>query len=191
MDILGITMADTIFIGKKREDAWSRTLETQSEDGEEGEDEDVEDVGGGTAGPGLAVLDVPESRALVTVPAGDLGEGVHGGLQTSLHQLLEGVLGQVAGSSVGVTAVQHGVEGVADFSGDEVGSAITSGLQLLLAVHHGLLDTGGVGLGGGRASVPLDTETGHRGGRPLEQLHHILAGGSGPLHSAGRSHKEH
>ena len=50
-------------------------------------------------------LGIPESRALVTIPAGDLGEGIHGGLQTSLHQLLEGVLGQVAGSSVGVTAV--------------------------------------------------------------------------------------
>ena len=50
-------------------------------------------------------LNIPESRALVTVPAGDLGKGVRGGLQTSLHQLLEGVLGQVAGSSVGVAAV--------------------------------------------------------------------------------------
>jgi len=68
--------------------------------------------------PGLAILDVPESRALVTVPAGDLGEGFHGGLQTSLHHLHEGVLGQVAGSSVGVTAVQYGVKGVADSSLD-------------------------------------------------------------------------
>ena len=34
-----------------------------------------------------------------------LGEGVHGGLETGLHQLLEGVLGQVAGSPVGFTAV--------------------------------------------------------------------------------------
>jgi len=169
----------------KKEDG----LETESEDGEEGEEKDVEDVGGGTAGPGFAVLDVPESRALVTVPAGDLGEGVHGGLQTGLHQLLEGGLGQVAGSPVRVTAVQHGIEGVADFSGDEVGPAITAGLQLLLTVHHGVLYAGGVGLGGGLAGVPLDAEAGHRGGRALEQLNNILVAGR-PLHGADRSHKE-
>jgi len=71
----------------------------------------------GDAGLGLAqvILDVPDGGALVTVPAGDLGEAVNIGFQINLHQLMMEVLVQVAkaGSKVGVQAVQRPIEVVA------------------------------------------------------------------------------
>jgi len=139
---------------------------------EEGEKEGVKGVSGRFKGPSLAViLEVPDSGALVSVPARDVGEGVHGRLQNRPYLLLEGVLRQVAGSSGGVTAVQYGLKGYADFSGEEVGFAISSGLQLLLAIHYSLLHAGVTSVIGSLAGIPLEARTRQWGGRPLEPLH--------------------
>lgn len=159
-------------------EADSDCLELESNHGEEGDDEEVDNVEAGTAGQGLAVLDVPVGRALVSIPAGDLGEHVDDRLQSLLDQPVKGLLGQAAGIPVRVATVHHGVEGVADLSGDKVSSAIPTGLHGALGVrlnfHYAVL----VGSSCLAAGVTLHPGWFRR--HPLESRSHLLSrAGSG------------